>query len=837
MLDVDEQAVMVSDEAGKGLVAGRSKRSTAGNRMQALLDQQMNLEEDDMFREEENDVEFANIVEQEDVFDSDFGDSSDDEAKQAGPNGRPRGAEDDDDVGERELEEEEDRRRKALRKQTSSRMAPSVVRRPRPQPKARSPALLPGVGPSLEASTTDSPPAPTARRIAFALDDQGPSGQRRVSSRKATRQSALDTHVRLQEAEARRLQHPMVRNPPKQNKRPSLNQAELIELALEREEENRHSLREYLEGEEERKRQELGREKRPPPESWIRWRSVRSAVPKIEEVVAEQAGPDPPNHPDQAPDPPNHPDQAPDPLAHPDQAPDPPNHPDTAPANADVSFAESNGPSRGTPEESLGPDTQAADTTMSAVVDEEHQWPVAVDQDARGAAESTTSEQEAGHTDTTVGDISRVDGSNADVGAAATPPEATDSLATGAVAPRAEDPPPQPVSGDGEIATSSEQSGTSHTAGTRQVTASGELQGGKGSASSQPSNEGQDPSHQRPSSILQPTMTMDFTLDPVHQARQDAARVAAAKTEMGRHGEGRDEPADGADAEFQSRSFVSLHYSRELPPTWAEQWTALFGSHTDWTSTQIVPSRNRPLRPRASLCPITGKMARYRDSKTGVAFADVRAARVLAGLFAGAADWFELKASTQAPEQGPEAGSEHTTEGAHTASTGPDAVEAVEGPPKKAARQARSRDHLGRTDGFLTGLWIPSSETWRHLGVSSAAEPTAYESNPLKRRRSSTSKASSMGPPRKTVVRNGPGGARGVKGATRGDPKPGPGLATVEPLAATPPALPPHLRQLAIAPGDEKAVLAEALQIPEGTTRSGRARASLGGRGPSKGKE
>lgn len=104
-------------ESSTSLVAGRSKRSTAGNRMRALLDQQHNLstndEADEIFREEENDAEFAAPQrEEEDVFDSDFGDSSDEEE---GQEGRRKGG-DDDDEGERELEAEEERKRKAARK-------------------------------------------------------------------------------------------------------------------------------------------------------------------------------------------------------------------------------------------------------------------------------------------------------------------------------------------------------------------------------------------------------------------------------------------------------------------------------------------------------------------------------------------------------------------------------------------------------------------------------------------------------------------------------------------------------------------------------------------------
>ena len=47
----------------------------------------------------------------------------------------------------------------------------------------------------------------------------------------------------------------------------------------------------------------------------------------------------------------------------------------------------------------------------------------------------------------------------------------------------------------------------------------------------------------------------------------------------------------------------------------------LLGDHCEWDRLPIVPSRNRPFRPRQSTCVITGLPARYRDPRTGIAYA------------------------------------------------------------------------------------------------------------------------------------------------------------------------------------------------------------------------
>ncbi len=51
---------------------------------------------------------------------------------------------------------------------------------------------------------------------------------------------------------------------------------------------------------------------------------------------------------------------------------------------------------------------------------------------------------------------------------------------------------------------------------------------------------------------------------------------------------------------------------------WLDEFNVLLGTHCDWSAYPFVPSRNRPLKPRQSICPITGLPAVYKDPRTGV---------------------------------------------------------------------------------------------------------------------------------------------------------------------------------------------------------------------------
>ncbi len=222
------------------MVTSRSKRSTAGNRLKALLDQE--LEKDEVFAEVENDVDFEANEHDDgvDIVDSDFDRDSDDDA---------RAGVDDDSAGEREIEAQEKadkQKRRATARAVGIVKRPAPVRAP-PEPKRRRISFAP------QEPTSRSSPSSTRAGSA-----DSPAG-RRSSARTATVQSKLQVETRLEEATQRKAAQPVR---VVQKKKESLTQDALIAEALEVEEENRESLRRFLEQEEERRAKQRQRKER-----------------------------------------------------------------------------------------------------------------------------------------------------------------------------------------------------------------------------------------------------------------------------------------------------------------------------------------------------------------------------------------------------------------------------------------------------------------------------------------------------------------------------------------------------------------------------------------------
>lgn len=258
------------------MVTSRTKRSTAGNRLKQLLDQE--LEKDEIFTEVENDIDFeANENEDGvDIVDSDFDRDSNDDARAAT----------DESEGEREIEAQEKAEKS---KRRAAARAVGIIKRP--------------TAPTIAQRNIRKPPPPPAgegdreakrRRMSFAPDttptpSSSPSniadgGRRRTSARSATVQSKLQVESRLEEAEQRRAAQP-VKVAPK--KKASLTQDALIAEALEVEEENRESLRRFLEQEEERRAKQRQRKERIEG-PFVRWASVGMRVRAVQEVEGEK---------------------------------------------------------------------------------------------------------------------------------------------------------------------------------------------------------------------------------------------------------------------------------------------------------------------------------------------------------------------------------------------------------------------------------------------------------------------------------------------------------------------------------------------------------------------
>ncbi|KAI0683332.1 YL1 nuclear protein-domain-containing protein [Cytidiella melzeri] len=96
--------------------------------------------------------------------------------------------------------------------------------------------------------------------------------------------------------------------------------------------------------------------------------------------------------------------------------------------------------------------------------------------------------------------------------------------------------------------------------------------------------------------------------------------------------------------EFTSKNYV-VHESSQTEgaakPQWNDTMTAMFGDHVRWDALKVYTGKGRPLSRPKDVCPITGQIARYRDPRTGVPFADLRAFEILTQILSHEFVWSE----------------------------------------------------------------------------------------------------------------------------------------------------------------------------------------------------
>ncbi|KAJ6620133.1 YL1 nuclear protein-domain-containing protein [Mycena sp. CBHHK59/15] len=246
------------------LVMRRSRRSTAGNRMEAAL-AEMAL--DDSMNDGEDDMDFTNDKDEEDVFDADF-ESTDEEAAQV-----------DEETGEKAAQEEEKRAKKAARTRLEKATDAAYERN-----KAT-------FNPQAEASS--SKPAKSKRRVSLGVAVNAEtgeviSGERPTANRQSQRKHTI-LNTSLTEKRLKRSEERKAAQVPKKQKLEArtFTQAELIARALDNEEGNIVEHRDYLKLEEEkRKRARVVRPVVDGPR--LRW------VSRVERAAVPQPQPHPP---------------------------------------------------------------------------------------------------------------------------------------------------------------------------------------------------------------------------------------------------------------------------------------------------------------------------------------------------------------------------------------------------------------------------------------------------------------------------------------------------------------------------------------------------------------
>lgn len=532
----------MESEAG-ALSVGRSRRSTAGNRMRDLLEQERErLElradegEDEMFRDEEGDVDFeAKVDDAEDIVDSDFDQSSDD------------GADGEDELeGERVLEEEE----RAARKASRVKAAPVGIRRPAVTSKAGQPSSR-AMGTTVGTGTAqlDRNQAPS-KRISFAATHVNGESSHRSSQRKSTMKATLTVQARLKTEEKRR-QEATQRALPKR-KKVKLSQADRIAEALEMEEQNRASLKKYLQLEEERRERDRRKGKRRLDGGWIRFRSVTEsrqrrrveAVASKDEEEVTRTGEGATNNM----------------------------------LLSDPVFAAREGARKEREREGQGSAEEAKEPQSNKLVGD-------AEADHMGVGHSRT---------TTASDVA--------------PNESS----------------PHPAKTPTEMDAIAAEKGNDRRSEEREGGASVPEPGG----------------------------------GAVVPVKDDEPIVGDGTTQVDRVLDA-GEPASNAEAECEARTYLSLHQLPEDTP-WQTYYSHLLGSHVNWSQYLMVPARNRPLRPRQSVCPITGLPALYKDPRSGIAYANKEAYQLITQVIAGHYRWTGRPLEDQ-EEDAPGAGSSRSS--------------------------------------------------------------------------------------------------------------------------------------------------------------------------------
>ncbi|KAK0196869.1 YL1 nuclear protein-domain-containing protein [Armillaria mellea] len=209
------------------LVARRSRRSTAGNRMEAAL-AEMSI--DDSVKDLDDDVEFSVDKYEEDIFESDF-ESTDEEAQDEGT------------AGDQEVLDEEKQARKAARARVEKATAAAHARQ------------KVTFNPEASTSTTPKPKSRPSRRVSLGTTvnagREGDAKGQRHSKRTHTIKNTSATVKRFKKGEERR-----AAQTPKKVKALAreITQGELIARALDNEEGNIVEHRDYLKLEEEKRK-------------------------------------------------------------------------------------------------------------------------------------------------------------------------------------------------------------------------------------------------------------------------------------------------------------------------------------------------------------------------------------------------------------------------------------------------------------------------------------------------------------------------------------------------------------------------------------------------------
>ncbi|KAF9042121.1 YL1 nuclear protein-domain-containing protein [Panaeolus papilionaceus] len=607
------------EEPTEMLATRRSRRSTAGNRMEAALAE---MAAEDAMKDLDDDKEFFVENDEQDEFGSDF-ESTDEEAEKVAEVG-----------GETEVADEERRVRKAARSKLERMTAAAHAKhkdtfnpdlqlkdkegpsKPRTKPKTRGSVKL---GDVVDAETGE---------VVVAKDAPAAQGRKRVSKRKHTVMNTSATVTRLKQNEKKKASIP--RKYKTEHK--VWSQAELLAQALDTEEGNIREHRDYLKNEaEKRKRARVTRTKVEGP--LIRWKS------RLEEITVVVPPPPPLPLPTLAP--------APAPV--PKIAPVPSFTPAITPMSNLSAYRGVYGGYGGT----FTPTTYTFTTGANGVTASTASTSSAATFISQsGTRQPFTQFQHYQPPNAATGSpfpmwpppVSTSQNHQPYYSASpASPLPATPS----ATAPAASTPPAPSISTGPSIPATVApmlQSVATPTAVTTEPVAIAPASAipppTPAAVISTPITAPTPTSTNEP--VLTPTPTQTATISS--PAAATTTTTAPAPTSIASAAPEVVTPSTSADdkpkepetkKEIVTKNYVihELVQQKSGPkPSWTSTMGAMFGDHVKWDEVKVYSGKNRPLsRPRQT-CPITGQQAHYFDPRTGVPYANSRAYKTLTQL-------------------------------------------------------------------------------------------------------------------------------------------------------------------------------------------------------------
>ncbi|KDQ17516.1 hypothetical protein BOTBODRAFT_143920 [Botryobasidium botryosum FD-172 SS1] len=516
--------------------------------MQVLLDKEFEAEE--LFEEVEDDQDFVSNPDEEDVYESDF-QSTEEES-------------DGDDAlaGERQVEQEAKAARRLARQKLDKSGGVSGIRTATKRPPAERP----------NDETTDTAIAPAKkRRVSMGVVMDAETGEiidsgKRQSTRTATMANKIELETKIKDAEQKKAALPKRPKAPTRAK----TQDELIRDALETEEKNVVSLREFLTQEEEKRKQaKIERLKiEGPILRWISRAEMREPRPVVEVITASTPAPVPP---------------APPPVPAKPKFATP-----AAKAPGDVFLAnlqKAKAASSAAFAAPKAPSTQNPYTLLSANAGAAHRPPPPPAYNPQLYAHPSQSIK--WNTPTPAPSVSRSD-----------PLPATSSVA----------PARSGQSASGLATSSAGQPGPRDTLISSSSTVSTSV---AVHPHTTPQREAHPPSESVVSSMRQSTSSMSDNA-PL-KSTEPIPRASSAPPSRVK----------------ETQNYVVLETGSR---GWKDDMGALFGRHVEWSQLKVVSTRNRPITRRVPQCAITGLPAQYRDPRTGIPFANAVAYKTISGL-------------------------------------------------------------------------------------------------------------------------------------------------------------------------------------------------------------